>query len=108
MLLLITICTCQLKLFFQLIKRNTPNQQNDQFYEYSGEEGAECSICMEELKQMEQYVELPCNHIFHSQCFSKWKNYKHLCPVCRRTVKINDIGRINKQLHQSKIQDVEI
>ncbi|CAD8164699.1 unnamed protein product [Paramecium pentaurelia] len=58
MLLLITICTCQIKLFQSLIKRNIRYQEDEIFDEYNGEEGFECSICMEELKQMEKYVEL--------------------------------------------------
>ncbi|CAD8164705.1 unnamed protein product [Paramecium pentaurelia] len=105
MLLLITICTCQIKLFQSLIKRNIRYQEDEIFDEYNGEEGFECSICMEELKQMEKYVELPCNHIFHYQCFGKWRNYKQLCPVCRRKIKNNEI---NKQFQQSKNSDVEI
>ncbi|CAD8176569.1 unnamed protein product [Paramecium octaurelia] len=108
MLSLITVCTCQIKLFQSLIKRNLPQHQEDQFEEYFGDEEIECSICMEEIRLMEKYVQLPCNHIFHLQCIGKWKSYKQLCPVCRRIFKNTYISKSKRQFQQSDVHKIQI
>ncbi|CAK79448.1 unnamed protein product (macronuclear) [Paramecium tetraurelia] len=108
MLTLITVCTCQIKLFQQLIKRNLQLHQEDQFEEYIGDEEIECSICMEEIRQMEKYVQLPCNHIFHLYCIGKWKSYKQLCPVCRRIFKNIQNSKSKRQFQLSNAHKVQI
>lgn len=42
----------------------------------------ECSIC---LHTIEETVVLPCEHAFHKRCLEKWFQYKHECPICKRT-----------------------
>lgn len=44
-----------------------------------------CSICLEEYANPDvKVVMLPCNHVFHSACFSQWlkKGIKY-CPLCK-------------------------
>lgn len=70
-----------------LIRRKIKNSELEIFSEYVGNEEIECSICMEEIKQMEKFTELPCHHIFHYKCFGKWRIYEKrmhsTCPICR-------------------------
>lgn len=55
------------------------------------EEGKTCSICLEDFKIGEKYIELPCKdhkHSFHSEkdnCMGikKWLEKSNTCPVCR-------------------------
>ena len=47
-----------------------------------------CSICAAVL---ENPVELPCRHVFCSQCISRWLDTNHSCPNCRRNVRIRDL-----------------
>merc|ERR1712137_1225893 len=53
-------------------------------------EKEECLICMEAFKPRD-FLELPCGHVIHPGCWSKWKHMdasnsgggKHKCPMCR-------------------------
>jgi hypothetical protein len=46
-----------------------------------------CTICFSNLennREGEKYVLLPCKHVFHSQCIKEYlKEYNHHCPICR-------------------------
>ena len=39
-----------------------------------------------ENKDDELYMQLPCGHIFHSNCLKKWFGMKKECPICRLSV----------------------
>jgi hypothetical protein len=45
----------------------------------------ECCICLEKLHLKENILlKLPCSHIFHQSCISKWLlENKDNCPICR-------------------------
>ena len=48
-----------------------------------------CTICMIEMNEDEEYLDIECKHIFHKDCLETYlKNYNHICPVCRK-----DIGK---------------
>ena len=47
------------------------------------EEKKKCLICLENFKQGEYTIILPCIHIFHSDCIKKWMKKKNLCPLCK-------------------------
>jgi E3 ubiquitin-protein ligase RNF115/126 len=40
-----------------------------------------CIICT--IIFNNNYVTLPCGHIFHSECILQWISKKQTCPVCR-------------------------
>lgn len=42
-----------------------------------------CSICLETWAKEQVLVCLPCKHVFHEECISKWFNTRHICPLCR-------------------------
>jgi hypothetical protein len=53
-----------------------------------------CSICMVDMKENDDYMDIECNHIFHKECLITYlTNYNHICPICRK-----DIGNININL----------
>ena len=43
-----------------------------------------CSICLSRKKRNELIVKLPCNHLFHSNCFKRLMHSSTVCPLCRR------------------------
>ncbi|XP_004299175.1 PREDICTED: uncharacterized protein LOC101298420 [Fragaria vesca subsp. vesca] len=52
----------------------------------------QCVICRESLDHVEdieegidrsQLVRLPCSHLYHGDCLSKWLPMSALCPLCR-------------------------
>jgi hypothetical protein len=50
-------------------------------------EDTECSICFEQIEAGENIYDIPCNHIFHKECMTKWiDRRKKSCPLCRRCI----------------------
>jgi len=49
--------------------------------------GDECmDVCLEELVKKEadnEIVSMPCSHMFHGECITKWLETSHYCPICR-------------------------
>ncbi len=59
--------------------------------EYPGtktvEEPCQCSICFEDVEENSEIYNIPCKHVFHKDCLSKWiERRKHSCPLCRRCI----------------------
>ena len=45
----------------------------------------ECSICLDSISSIsDENKKLPCNHIFHKECISKWK--VNTCSCCRSII----------------------
>ncbi|XVE76708.1 hypothetical protein DITRI_Ditri13aG0003200 [Diplodiscus trichospermus] len=45
-----------------------------------------CVICQIRYKRGERQMKLPCNHIYHSECITKWLSINKICPVCNNEV----------------------
>ncbi|KAG5581703.1 hypothetical protein H5410_052330 [Solanum commersonii] len=43
----------------------------------------ECLVCLDELGEETEVVRLPCSHMFHAECITKWLENSHYCPLCR-------------------------
>lgn len=45
----------------------------------------ECSICYDDIdvRNRQQYMLAPCNHLFHADCLKQWMDVKLECPICR-------------------------
>jgi len=44
-----------------------------------------CSICIDEYKDDDDIIVLPCKHYFHKNCVQEWlKEYNYKCPICRK------------------------
>uniref|UniRef100_UPI00358E65B2 E3 ubiquitin-protein ligase RNF115 isoform X2 n=1 Tax=Myxine glutinosa TaxID=7769 RepID=UPI00358E65B2 len=50
----------------------------------------ECTVCKEEYKLSEHATHLPCLHYFHVQCIVPWLKMHDSCPVCRKSLHIEN------------------
>ncbi|CAI0405245.1 unnamed protein product [Linum tenue] len=48
--------------------------------------GERCVICQMRYKRGEKQTKLPCKHVYHSQCITKWLGINKVCPVCNNEV----------------------
>ncbi|XP_031488391.1 E3 ubiquitin-protein ligase At1g63170 isoform X1 [Nymphaea colorata] len=49
-------------------------------------EDAVCCICLAKYVDNDELRELPCTHLFHSECVDKWLKINALCPLCKHEV----------------------
>ncbi|KAJ3023507.1 E3 ubiquitin-protein ligase rnf13 [Thoreauomyces humboldtii] len=48
-----------------------------------------CTFCLNDYVPGDRVRELPCSHVFHSQCVDPWlSRNRRTCPVCSRVVRV--------------------
>lgn len=52
-----------------------------------GEDIVQCSICLEEMKEGTEAVQLDCQHLYHTECVKLWFYRKDSCPLCKKICK---------------------
>lgn len=76
---------------FEDVKVALPKEQFDKLERISFAkcECDTCHVCMEEFSDDNSVlIKLPCAHVFHQECISRWLcNEKVTCPVCRSDVR---------------------
>jgi len=44
----------------------------------------QCNICLDNIIENQEVIELPCNHIYHYECINEYlEKYNYKCPCCR-------------------------
>jgi hypothetical protein len=49
-----------------------------------------CTICLENYQDGDDFIALPCIHIFHANCIKTWLNNNSTCPICKNKIKYEE------------------
>ncbi|KAL0661594.1 hypothetical protein Bca4012_098431 [Brassica carinata] len=52
--------------------------------------GLQCSVCLDDFEMGTVGKQMPCNHIFHSDCLLPWLQFHSSCPLCRYQLPAED------------------
>lgn len=58
------------------------------YEELMAEPPPSCPICISDFSSPDEVMQLPCKHVFHTECISEWACISQLCPVCRDNIVI--------------------
>ncbi len=56
-----------------------------------------CVICMEDFKNGDVTTNLPCLHMFHTNCIQSWLKTQNTCPICKFKLTQDNINNINRR-----------
>ncbi|GMY22416.1 E3 ubiquitin-protein ligase BIG BROTHER-like [Fagus crenata] len=45
-----------------------------------------CVVCQMRYKRGDRQIKLPCKHVYHSECITKWLTINKVCPICNTEV----------------------
>ena len=63
--------------------------------------GQSCPICLCEIAaSTEGATQMPCKHMYHDACITKWLKQHNTCPVCRHAVEADETPRAPSSLAQ--------
>ncbi|XP_068637854.1 E3 ubiquitin-protein ligase BIG BROTHER isoform X2 [Aristolochia californica] len=52
------------------------------FFSRKKKRSERCVICQMDFKRGERQMTLPCKHIYHASCVTRWLSINKACPVC--------------------------
>ena len=64
------------------ILNNLPETQIEDVNKLDSEK-KNCIICLEDFKNKDKAIILPCIHLFHKNCINNWLKAKNKCPICK-------------------------
>ena len=75
----------------QQIINELPETQIDDVSKLDGEK-KNCVICLEDFKNGDKAIVLPCIHLFHTPCIQNWLKTQNCCPICKFKLTIENLN----------------
>jgi hypothetical protein len=71
---------------------------------YSESNNINCSICLCDMEEGEEYFDIKCKHIFHKDCMFKWlEKFNYICPICR-----TELGKSHAHIDSSEENNINV
>ncbi|GLJ37823.1 hypothetical protein SUGI_0769300 [Cryptomeria japonica] len=51
-----------------------------------------CCVCQERIALGSKAKQLPCEHLYHEECITRWLSVRNTCPVCRYEFPTQDLN----------------
>lgn len=61
-----------------------------------------CVICVDDMVLGDKATLLPCDHFFHGECVTPWLKVHNTCPVCRRSVEVEEAPESKKRKNMAE------
>lgn len=61
-----------------------------------GSDSAQCAVCQDDYEKDMVVKQMPCKHVFHSECLLPWLELHNSCPVCRYELPTDDLDYENR------------